>query len=121
MKIMIVDDSKAMRQIIRRSLRQAGFENHDYTEAANGIEALAAIEADSPDLVLSDWNMPDMSGIELLGALMAAGKNVRFGFITSESSASMRSTAADAGALFLLAKPFTPDTLRETLAPFIPA
>ena len=65
-KILIVDDSKAMRMIVRRTLRQAGLEDNELDEAANGAEALDALRRASFDLVLSDWNMPVMSGIELL-------------------------------------------------------
>lgn len=116
MRILIVDDSKAMRMIVTRTLRQAGFADHDFAEAVDGVTALAAIAADPPDLVLSDWNMPEMSGIELLRALRAAGNDVRFGFVTSESTPAMRNTAAENGALFLVGKPFTADTFRVALA-----
>lgn len=109
MRILIVDDSKAMRMIVTRTLRQAGFADHDVAEAVDGADALAAIAADPPDLVLSDWNMPELSGIELLRALRAAGNDVRFGFVTSESTPAMRNTADENGALFLISKPFTPD------------
>jgi len=62
-KVLIVDDSKAMRLIVRRTLRQAGFDDLDASEATNGKEALDAITAAQFDLVLSDWNMPEMTGI----------------------------------------------------------
>ena len=116
MKILIVDDSKAMRMIVMRHLRQAGYGDHDFVEAANGAEALTAIQSSAPDLVLCDWNMPEMSGFELLQALRADGNNVRFGFVTSESSADMRAQALEAGALFLIAKPFTVESFEEALA-----
>lgn len=115
MRILIVDDSKAMRMIVQRTLRQAGFIEHEVSEAVDGAQALAAITADPPDLVLSDWNMPEMTGIELLRALRAAGNGVRFGFVTSEGTPAMRNTADECGALFLIAKPFTPETFRAQL------
>ena len=114
-KILIVDDSKAMRMIVTRTLRQAGFGEHEFVEAENGAEGLAKVGTESPDLVLSDWNMPEMSGIEFLQALRAAGNEIRFGFVTSESTDAMRTLAADSGALFLIAKPFTADTFAESL------
>jgi two-component system chemotaxis response regulator CheY len=114
-KILVVDDSKAMRLIVRRTLRQAGFENCEVAEAADGKLALDAIRAAPPDLVLSDWNMPEMTGIELLEELRREGMNVRFGFVTTEGTPDMRTRALEAGASFLLAKPFTPEQLRETL------
>jgi two-component system chemotaxis response regulator CheY len=119
MKVLIVDDSKAMRMIVKRTLRQAGFEALDTAEAANGVEALQAIQSDPPDLVLSDWNMPEMSGIELLQQLRSDGNGIKFGFVTSEGTAEMRQVAGDAGALFLIAKPFTPETFQEKLSPVL--
>jgi two-component system chemotaxis response regulator CheY len=115
-KILIVDDSKAMRMIVTRTLRQAGFADHEYVEAEDGAQGLAAVAAERPDLVLSDWNMPEVSGIEFLQQLRAAGNDVRFGFVTSESTDAMRALAAESGALFLIAKPFTADTFADALA-----
>ncbi len=107
MKILVVDDSKAMRMIVRRHLDQSGIGGLEITEAASGLEALAAIRESEPDLVLSDWNMPEMNGIELLTALRAEGCQVRFGFVTSESQAHIKDMALDAGAMFVIVKPFT--------------
>ncbi len=118
-KVLIVDDSKAMRMIVRRTLRQAGFESLVVEEAENGKLALAAIAQSPPDLVLSDWNMPEMNGIQLLEALRGQNNPVKFGFITTEGTPDMRATAAHAGALFLIAKPFTPEQFRATLDPVI--
>jgi two-component system chemotaxis response regulator CheY len=73
MKILVVDDSKAMRMIVARNLRQAGLGDATIVEAGNGVEGLAAVHADQPDLILSDWNMPEMSGIEFLHAVRDAG------------------------------------------------
>jgi len=119
MKILIVDDSKAMRMIVRRTLRQAGFEAHDVEEASNGREALTKVEGYAPDLVLSDWNMPELSGLDFLRHLRARGNEVKFGFITSEGTPEMRETAATNGAKFLISKPFDGDTLREVLTPYL--
>ena len=65
MKILIVDDSKAMRMIVVRTLRQCGISGLQLIEAGNGAEALPIIESQTPDLILCDWNMPEMTGIEL--------------------------------------------------------
>ena len=119
MRIMVVDDSTAMRMIVVRTLRKAGFRDHTFTEAADGAEALDAIRADPPDLVLSDWNMPEMTGIDLLKQLRADGSQIRFGFVTSEFTQEMRDRSREAGALFLIGKPFTEDSFRDTLEPFI--
>ena len=115
MKILVVDDSKAMRMIVRRNLVQGPVVGLEITEAASGIEALAAIEADMPDLVLSDWNMPEMNGIELLRELRSRGCEVRFGFITSESQAHVEDEALDAGAMFVMVKPFTAEDFNSML------
>lgn len=115
MKILVVDDSAAMRMIVTRTLRKAGFKDHAIVEAGNGVEALEKVKAESPDLVMSDWNMPEMTGIDFLKALRAEGNEIPFGFITSEFTEEMRAEASHAGAVFLIAKPFNEDTFRDTL------
>lgn len=117
-RVLIADDSRVMRQIVIRTLRQAGYD-WDVREAADGQEALEAVRADEPDVVLSDWNMPNLTGIELLRRLRAEGFSTPFGFVTSEGSDEMRSTADEAGALFLIAKPFTADTFRDAIDPVL--
>lgn len=119
MKILIVDDSRAMRLIVTRTMRQAGYADHAVVEATNGREAFDLVAAEAPDLVLSDWNMPEMTGIELLRSLRRGGNQVPFGFVTSEGSTDMRDLAAAAGAAFLIAKPFTPESFRDALEPFL--
>jgi two-component system chemotaxis response regulator CheY len=116
---MIVDDSSAMRMIVKKTLRQAGFEGHEITEAEDGAKALAAIKAAAPDLVLSDWNMPNMTGMQLLEALAAGGVKLTFGFVTTEATPDMRAKATGAGAKFLISKPFTPESFKEHLGPHI--
>ena len=116
MEFLIVDDSKAMRMIVSRVLRQAGHDGATFREAADGAEGLAAVRESRPDLVLSDWNMPEMDGLAFLRALRAEGIDVPFGFVTSESTPEMRETAITAGASFLVAKPFTADAFQEALA-----
>ncbi|MGQ0843543.1 MAG: response regulator [Sporichthyaceae bacterium] len=119
MKVLIVDDSRVMRQIVGRTLRQAGFGDLDLVEAENGRQGCDQVAAERPDLVLSDWNMPEMSGIEFLRALRGSGNQIPFGFVTSEGTAEMREAAAAAGALFLVAKPFTPECFAEALTPVL--
>lgn len=114
-KILVADDSKVMRQIVVRTLRQAGHGGHDIIEAENGRVCLEKAIAESPDLILSDWNMPEMNGIDCLTTLRAGGNQTPFGFVTSEGSDDMRARASAAGALFLIAKPFTAETFDEAL------
>lgn len=116
MDVMIVDDSRVMRQLIRRTLRQAGYDVENLVEADTGAEALTKLETYRPDLVLSDWNMPGMSGLEVLVALREKGNPVQFGFVTSESTVAMRAKASTCGALFLLTKPFGPDAMRHAMS-----
>jgi two-component system chemotaxis response regulator CheY len=116
MKVLIADDSRVMRQIVLRTLRQAGFSEHEYVEACDGADALAKFGEHDPDLVISDWNMPNKNGLELLRELRARGNRIPFGFVTSEGSEEMRETAERAGALFLIAKPFTPESFEDALA-----
>lgn len=117
MKILVVDDSKAMRMIVIRALKgTSDYADAEILQAANGQEALDVIESDAPDVVLSDWNMPEMTGIELLQALNERGSKVPLGFVTSESTPEMYERAMSEGAKFLVTKPFTPETLGEALA-----
>ncbi len=119
MNILVVDDSKTMRMIVKRTLRQAGFGGHQVSEASDGKEAFESIKGSAPDLVLADWNMPEMNGLELLKALRGDGIDVSFGFVTSEGTSEMRQMAAENGALFLISKPFTAETFQEKLTPVL--
>lgn len=115
MRILIVDDSKAMRMIVLRTLRQSGLHIDDIREAADGAEALQSVAEFNPQLVLSDWNMPNMNGMEFLKALRGQGDARCFGFITAESNPAMREEALSAGASFLLTKPFDADRFAEVV------
>ena len=116
MRFLIVDDSKVMLSIIIRTLKQAGYADAVYSEAGNGIEALKAMRDGVIDLMLLDWNMPDLNGIDLAEKLKAAGIKLKFGFVTTETSEEMRQRALGSGALFLVGKPFTPESLQSALA-----
>ncbi len=120
MNILIVDDSKVMRMIVRRTLRQANVPAHTVEEAENGQDALSKLATFKADVILSDWNMPTMDGPALLAAVRAAGNvHTKFGFITSQSSVESRETARRAGAEFLITKPFTPEDLETVLKPLL--
>jgi two-component system chemotaxis response regulator CheY len=104
-----------MRMIIRRELR-TGIDLYDIVEADCGAAALAAVRSGGVDLVLSDWNMPEMTGIELLESLRRERWTGPLGFITSESARATRIRAYQAGASFVVTKPFTGDSLSRQVA-----
>lgn len=115
MRILIVDDSAAMRMMVVRTLRQAGYGFEIIDQAEDGRAALDKIRRHKPDLVLADWNMPNMDGLELLGELRREETDLIFGFVTAESTLKMRRKAINAGASFVIAKPFTIDSFAEAL------
>jgi two-component system chemotaxis response regulator CheY len=119
MDILLVDDSRTMRMIVQRAIRQAGFRGLTVGEAENGAQALEKLSADQPKLILSDWNMPEMSGIDFLLRVRAAQNRVPFGFITSETSSGIKELALSSGANFLISKPFTPEDVQKALTPIL--
>src|SRR3972149_535694 len=116
MKILVVDDSKAMRSIVIRTLRQAGFDGHVIQEATDGKNALEVMNSYSPDLVLTDWNMPEMLGIDLIRAVRAKGNMVPFVFITSEGTEEIHKVALGEGAQAVITKPFSAEKFQEKLS-----
>jgi two-component system, chemotaxis family, chemotaxis protein CheY len=118
MRALIVDDSKAMRMILRRALSECGFA--DFAEAADGRQGLDALQGSSPcpDVAFVDWNMPVMSGIEFVQAVRAepAYDGMAVIMVTSETATENVEAALDAGADEYVMKPFTPDVVAEKLA-----
>lgn len=121
MKILVADDSRAMRLIVIRTLRQAGFSGNEIVEAEDGRQALELAMKTKFDLILSDWNMPEMTGLDFLRALRANGKGTPFCFVTSEGSEEMRELAKASGAVDLIAKPFTAEAFADALSPVVRA
>ena len=119
MDILVVDDSRIMRTILQRAIRQAGYRDLSVEEAANAMEAIEKLGAATPRLVLSDWNMPEMSGLDFLKQIRASDNQVPFGFVTSEASVEMRTLALSSGASFMLSKPFTPDDIHDAISPIL--
>lgn len=113
MRFLIVDDSKAMRKIMQKTLRSAGYTDHEYRESADGREALAVVREWQPDLILSDWHMPEMTGLELVKALRAQGCKTKIGLVTTERSEERIGEAVGAGAAFVVTKPFTVESLQK--------
>src|SRR5688572_113713 len=98
MNILIVDDSATMRMIVIKSLRQAGYESATVIEAGGAKEALQKLAAGGIDLILSDVNMPDITGIELVKVVKTKMPNIPIVMVTTESSADMKQKMLDAGA-----------------------
>jgi len=117
-RVLVVDDSRAMRMIVSRELKNidavSGVLEADSAEAAIDI-----LPNEPVDLILCDWNMGGMTGLELLQALRAAQWTVPFGFVTSESSEEIQASAFAAGAAFLVAKPFTGADLCAKIEAFL--
>jgi two-component system, chemotaxis family, chemotaxis protein CheY len=115
MKIMVVDDMSTMRRIVKNLLKQLGFANVD--EAENGQEALIKLRADKFGFVVSDWNMPIMSGIELLRAIRADEglKAIPVLMVTAEAQKENIIEAVQAGVSNYVVKPFTAEALQEKI------
>lgn len=115
-KALVVDDSKAIRMILGRILKELGCE---VREAANGREALAVIDAEqnSVGLVLADWNMPEMNGLELLKSLRGRPDlaSLIVVMVTTEAEVEHMTSALEAGANEYVMKPFTKDILVQKL------
>jgi two-component system chemotaxis response regulator CheY len=117
MRILVVDDFSTMRRIVKNLLAELGFSN--FEEAEDGVQAWATIEAKGGfDFVVSDWNMPNMTGIDLLRKVRADDrfKDTPFLLITAESKRSQILEAAEAGVNGYIVKPFTAATLNEKIS-----
>ncbi len=114
-KILIVDDFSTMRKIIRNILTQLGFKN--ILEADDGTTALEILKKEKVDLIISDWNMPKMSGLELLKAVRSDEnfKDIPFVMVTAEAQKENILEAIKYKVNQYIVKPFTPETLKEKL------
>jgi len=113
MKILLVDDSRTIRNIQKNTLKTLGYE--DVTEAADGIEALAVIAKQRPDLMLVDWNMPNMDGITLIRKVRETDKAMPIIMVTTEAEKTRVLEAVKAGVNNYVVKPFAADTLAEKI------
>jgi two-component system, chemotaxis family, chemotaxis protein CheY len=115
LKILIVDDFATMRKVIRNLLKQGGFEN--IVEAEDGVAALKVLESQKVDFIISDWNMPNMSGLELLKAVRGSDdlKELPFLMVTAEALKDNVVAAVKAGVSNYIVKPFTAEVLNEKI------
>lgn len=113
MKVLVVDDMVTMRRILKNILKQLGFANID--EAENGQEALQKLRGDTYGFVVSDWNMPVMTGIDMLRAIRADEKlkAIPVLMVTAEAQQSNLVEAVQAGVSNYIVKPFTAETMQD--------
>lgn len=119
MNILVVDDSATMRMIVIKSLRQAGFESATVIEAGGAKEALQKIAAGGINVVLSDVNMPEITGIEMVKVIKTKMPNLPVVMVTTESSPELKQKMLEAGANGIITKPFPPEELKKVLGPLL--
>lgn len=118
-RILIVDDSNSMRGIIRSALTDGG---HDVIEAANGQDALVALDRHSVDVIITDMNMPVMDGITLVKEIRRrpTNRSTPVLILTTECDAAMKQAGKAAGATGWIVKPFNPQQLRQVITKVLP-
>jgi len=114
-KVLIVDDFATMRKVVRNLLKQVGYE--DIVEAEDGVMALKALKSQKIDVIVSDWNMPNMTGLELLKAVRADAdlSKTPFLMVTAEALQDNVVAAVKAGVNNYIVKPFTAEVLNEKI------
>ncbi len=115
MKILIVDDSKMLRDMLAYALNEGGYEN--ITEAIDGLDGLNKATDIQHDLLIVDYNMPNMNGIDMIKEVkkLSNYKNIPIFMLTTESSESLKQEAKEAGATGWIKKPFVPDQLLKAV------
>jgi two-component system chemotaxis response regulator CheY len=114
-KILVVDDFSTMRRIVKNVLKQLGFENLE--EAEDGVQALAKLKTGGYGFVVSDWNMPNMDGLEFLKSVRADAmlKDTPILMVTAEAEKDKVVTAIQAGVNSYVVKPFTAEIFKEKM------
>jgi two-component system chemotaxis response regulator CheY len=116
MKVLVVDDFATMRRIVKNVLKQIGFTH--IVEADDGTTALSVLKENRVDLIISDWNMPKMTGLDFLKTVRGdeSTKDIPFVMVTAEAQKDNVLQAVQAGVSNYIVKPFTADTVKEKLA-----
>lgn len=119
--ILIVDDSMPMRTVLKRSLAAAGYAGESILDASNGKEALTVLAEDWVDLIITDYNMPEMNGLSFLKKVKtdALFKEIPVVVISTEGNDKIIKEFMDAGAAGYITKPFTPESLRDLIVSII--
>jgi two-component system chemotaxis response regulator CheY len=121
-RALVVDDSRVMRSIVIRTLQQTNLAEWEFVEAENGADALARCDLAGIDIILADWNMPRMTGIEFVRKVRSDSRYnvIPIVMVTSEKTQAKKTQALDfSGVDAYLAKPFTVEQMRETLRKWI--
>lgn len=115
--VLVVDDSLPMRAVIKKTVKASGFKVGEIFDAANGKEALEVLKEEWLDLVLTDYNMPDMNGLELVEAMKNDDifKAIPVVMVTTEGSKQRVEEFLEKGAAGYIKKPFTPEKVKQTL------
>ena len=114
MRVLVLDDSKTMLRIITNTLSRIG--HKDVTTALDGIEGMEAYNNGKFDIILTDWNMPNMNGLQFVQAIRKVDKDIPIVMITTEGGKAEVITALRAGVNNYVVKPFTPAVLKGKLA-----
>lgn len=117
MKVLVADDSGVMRKIIIRALNACGVT--DIVEACDGADAIAKFSGSNADLIMTDWNMPNKTGLDVVREIRATGSTVPIIMVTTEAEMSRVKEAIAAGVSDYLAKPFENDVLRQKIDKFV--
>ncbi len=118
MRVLIVDDSSVMRKLVARALRQAGIKPDEVLEAGDGVEGLKVLADNNVDLIMSDWNMPNMDGLTFVKELRKTIQTPVV-IITTEGGEAKIAEAMESGANGHIKKPFTPKALQEVIGPLV--
>ncbi len=115
LRVLLVDDSATMRKMMTCTLNQVGLDVGEVIEAGDGAEALTTLAQSTVDVVMCDWNMPRMNGLDFVVAARAQGHMLPIVMVTTESGEERIQQAKSAGANAFVTKPFTPERLAEAL------
>lgn len=120
-KVLIIDDSAVMRKIIQRNIEQSGLLVDEFFEAGDGREGLEKTASNNIDLILCDWNMPNMTGIDFVKTLRGSRQKSKIPIVmvTTEGSEGKIEEAKKSGANGYLTKPFSPEQLKSKLGNFL--
>lgn len=114
MKVLVLDDSKTMLRIITNTLKRIGIEK--ITTALDGVEGIERYKEETPDIILTDWNMPNMNGLEFVNYIRNVNEDIPIVMITTEGGKKEVITALKAGVSNYITKPFTPQVLKSKIS-----